>query len=224
MTPRTRRLHLYSRYERIWHWGQAAGITALLVTGIEIHAPGSVPLLGFEAAVHIHDALALLLLLNAALGLFYYVTTGTVRQLVPEPRDFITLSVRQAVYYLHGIFRGEPHPLEKSEQARLNPLQRATYLSIMNVLLPLQVITGLALWGGMRWPEALAAVGGLPRMAAIHALGAWLFGAFIIGHVYLTTTGHTPLANIKAMIVGWEDVPDHGAPPASGTPREEDPA
>jgi hypothetical protein len=29
--------------------------------------------------------------------------------------------------------------------------------------------------------------------------------AFLIGHFYLSTTGHTPLAHIKAMITGWED-------------------
>jgi hypothetical protein len=26
-------------------------------------------------------------------------------------------------------------------------------------------------------------------------------------HIYLTTTGHTPLANIKAMVGGWEEIP-----------------
>jgi hypothetical protein len=29
--------------------------------------------------------------------------------------------------------------------------------------------------------------------------------AFLIGHLYLSTTGHTPLAHIKAMITGWGD-------------------
>jgi len=29
--------------------------------------------------------------------------------------------------------------------------------------------------------------------------------AFLIGHLYLATTGHTPLAHIKAMITGWGD-------------------
>jgi hypothetical protein len=29
-------------------------------------------------------------------------------------------------------------------------------------------------------------------------------------HVYLTTTAHTPLAGIRAMIVGWDEVEVHG--------------
>jgi hypothetical protein len=28
-------------------------------------------------------------------------------------------------------------------------------------------------------------------------------------HVYLTTTGHTPLAGINSMINGWDDVEIH---------------
>jgi thiosulfate reductase cytochrome b subunit len=41
--------------------------------------------------------------------------------------------------------------------------------------------------------------------------------AFLIGHLYLSTTGHTPLAHIKAMITGWEngDAPERKAPGAT---------
>jgi hypothetical protein len=31
-------------------------------------------------------------------------------------------------------------------------------------------------------------------------------------HVYLTTTGETPLSGIKSMVTGWEDVEQHGHP------------
>jgi len=48
----------------------------------------------------------------------------------------------------------------------------------------------------------------LPLLAPIHTLLAWAFAAFIVMHVYLTTTGHTPTAGIKAMIEGWDEVED----------------
>jgi thiosulfate reductase cytochrome b subunit len=32
---------------------------------------------------------------------------------------------------------------------------------------------------------------------------------FFFVHVYLTTTGHTPLAHIKTMITGWEEEEQH---------------
>lgn len=203
----TERLQLYSLYERIWHWFQAVAIVLLMVTGLSIHAPDGFGVIPFDWAVRIHNVLGFLVLGNAFFGFFYYVTTGTIRQHVPAPRDFMSLSVRQANYYLRSMFRGEPHPLEKTEERRLNPLQQVTYLAILNVLLPLQLATGLLMWGGQKWPAAIAAIGGLPVLSMVHTLGAWLFASFVIAHVYLTTTGHTPLSNIKAMILGYEEVP-----------------
>lgn len=200
------KLHLYSPYERIWHWLQAAAIGLLTLTGLAIHAPGLVGWLPFATAVQVHNILGFLLIANAFLGMFYYVTTGTIRQYLPRPQDFVSLAVRQAWFYLHGMFRGEPHPLEKAAQRRLNPLQQVTYLVILNVLLPLQMTTGLLIWGAQRWPAAVEGVGGLPILGMIHTLGAWLFASFVVMHLYLTTTGHTPLANLKAMVLGYEEI------------------
>ena len=67
------------------------------------------------------------------------------------------------------------------------------------------------MWSVQQWPELAAKLGGLPLLAPIHTLVAWSFVAFIIAHVYLTTTGHTPMAGIKSMIVGWDDVEVHAA-------------
>jgi hypothetical protein len=43
---------------------------------------------------------------------------------------------------------------------------------------------------------------------------AWTFATFIVGHVYLTTTGREPLEGIKSMVTGWEDVEVHSTEPA----------
>jgi len=200
------RVYMYTRYERIWHWLQAAVIIALMLTGLEIHAPGSFHLLGFETSADVHKVLGFLLIANAVLGLFYHLTTGAIRQYFASSQDFLPLAVRQTSYYLHGIFHGAPYPFEKRPEMKLNPLQRITYLVILNVLLPLQVLTGLLLWGAQRWPDVIGRMGGLAALAAVHTMGSWIFIAFVVGHVYLTTTGHTPLGNIKAMITGWETV------------------
>ena len=84
-----------------------------------------------------------------------------------------------------------------------------TYIGLLNVLLPLQGLTGILMWGVQRWPELAARLGGLPFLAPPHTIVAWLFAAFIVMHVYLTTTGHKPLTDIQAMITGWEDVEVH---------------
>ena len=71
----------------------------------------------------------------------------------------------------------------------------------------------VALWitGGLylfydKWPAW--GLGGLPLewVALGHTIGAFMMLAFLIAHVYLTTAGHTPMAHIKAMITGWEEV------------------
>jgi thiosulfate reductase cytochrome b subunit len=62
------------------------------------------------------------------------------------------------------------------------------------------------MWGAQKWPQIAASLGGLPFLAPFHTLIAWLFAAFIVMHVYLTTTGHTPTAAIKAMMLGWDEV------------------
>jgi thiosulfate reductase cytochrome b subunit len=69
-----------------------------------------------------------------------------------------------------------------------------------------------------RWPEGFLCafynqwpalgLGGLSLgpVARIHTLAAYIMMAFMVAHIYLTTTGHTPLSNLKTMITGWEDV------------------
>jgi thiosulfate reductase cytochrome b subunit len=207
-----RAVKLYPTYERIWHWMQALAVLTLLVTGLEIR--DHIRLLGFEPAIRIHNAVGFFLLFNAFLGLFYFLTSGAISHYVHEPRDFATLAFKQASYYLKGIFRGDPHPVERTARARLNPLQKTVYLVILNILLPFQVFTGLAIWGLETWPHIEDSIGGLPVLLPLHALGSWSFVAFVIMHVYLTTTsGRHPLSGIKAMVTGWEELEDA---PASG--------
>ena len=125
---------------------------------------------------------------------------------------FFDQAVVQALYYVRGIFKGEPHPYEKTRDSKLNPLQQMTYFGLLNVLLPLQIITGALMWGVQQWPDIANRLGGLPFLAPFHTLIAWLFASFIVMHVYLTTTGHTPMAGIQAMMLGWEEVETHEEP------------
>lgn len=191
----------YTRYERAWHWLQALVILGLLGTGLELHAPERVGLLGFRRALDVHLVLGAVLLLNAALALFQFLVSGAIERYLPRPREVFTLSWLQARYYLRGIFAGEPHPIARGP---LNPLQQVTYLAILNLLLPAQVLTGVAMWGLDRWPALIERLGGLGVLLPLHTLLAWFFAAFLVAHVYLTTTGETPLANLRSMLGGDE--------------------
>ena len=212
--PRTQRhyqrVYMYDAYERLWHWLQASAIMLLLLTGLIIHKPQFFGVFSFPYVVRVHNVLGFILLINAALALFYNLASGEIRQYLPEIKGFVGRSVAQALYYSRGIFAGQPHPLEKTRERKLNPLQQITYLAILNVLLPAQVVTGMLIWGLQKWPGIAASLGGLPALALVHTLVAWTFAAFIVMHVYLTTAaGHTPTAGIKAMIEGWDVVEEH---------------
>jgi thiosulfate reductase cytochrome b subunit len=206
---RIEKIYMYSFYERVWHWLQTLTILILAFTGLVIHKPESFGIFNFNGVVLVHNIMAALLVANAALALFHNLVSGDIKRFLPEPRGFFNQSFEQARYYISGIFKGEPHPFERTRQSRLNPLQKVTYFGILNVLLPLQVITGILMWGVQRWPQVAGTLGGLPFLAPFHTLISWSFVAFIIAHVYLTTTGHTPITGIKSMIVGWDEVEVH---------------
>ena len=174
-----------------------------------IHKPDSFGIFGFSSVVIVHNSLATILAVNAVLSLFYHLASGEIQQYLPRPRGFFDQTITQTKFYLKGIFKGEEHPFEKTVKKKLNPLQQITYFGILNVLLPLQGITGIMIWGAQRWPALATKLGGLPLLAPFHTLVAWTFGSFIIMHVYLTTTGHTPMAGIQSMIMGWDEIEVH---------------
>jgi thiosulfate reductase cytochrome b subunit len=205
-SPRLKKVYMYAMYERLWHWLQTFVILGLIFTGLIIHKPDTFGIFSFRYVVLVHNVLAGLLVINAALSLFYHLASGEIRQYIPRPRGFFDQAIVQAQFYVRGIFKGERHPFEKRQDKKLNPLQQITYFAILNVLLPLQIITGALIWGAQRWPNLTNWIGGLPVLAPSHTLVAWLFAAFVVMHVYLTTTGHAPLANIQAMMLGWDEV------------------
>ena len=206
-------VYMYTVYERLWHWLQTAVILILLLTGLVIHKPDTFGILSFPYVVQVHNVMAFLLVANAALALFYNLASGDIRRFLPEPRGFFNQAILQAQYYLQGIFQDAEHPFEKTPKQRLNPLQQVTYFGLLNILLPLQVITGVLIWGIQQWPDLASQIGGLTFIAPLHTLVSWLLASFIVLHVYLTTTaGPKVSSGIKSMVMGWDEVDEqHGA-------------
>ena len=218
----TKRVYMYSVYERLWHWLQTFAIVILLFTGLIIHKPDTFGIFSFPNVVTVHNVLAAILAFNAAFSLFYHLASGEIQQYIPRPRGFFDQMITQAKFYIDGIFKNSEHPFEKTPDKKLNPLQQVTYFGILNVLLPLQGITGILIWGAQRWPDLAENLGGLPFLSPLHTLTAWLFASFIVLHVYLTTTGHKPLTGIKAMITGWEEMETHNPEMDDQTPEGEE--
>ncbi|MBU2611295.1 MAG: cytochrome b/b6 domain-containing protein [Chloroflexi bacterium] len=208
--PKLKKVYMYNAYGRFWHWLQTVAIILLLFTGLVIHRPDLLGAFSFRNMVTVHNILATILAVNAVFSLFYHLTTGEIRQFIPRPYGFFDQAIVQAKFYLSGIFRGDPHPFEKTPQKKLNPLQQITYFMILNVLLPIQGLSGILMWGAQKWPVVANWVGGLTILAPIHTISAWLFTAFLAIHLYLlTTAGRTATTSIRAMVTGWEDVEVH---------------
>ena len=193
-------MYLYTRYERLWHWLQTALIVILMVTGFEVH--GLFTWLGFQTAVDVHNFAGLTWLIAFAFFVFWIFTTGEWKQYIPTTRKMFAV-VR---YYSYGIFRGESHPVPKRREAKHNPLQRLVYLSLAALLLPVQMATGFLYWGYNSWADWGLGWLSLTVIAIIHMAGAFAILSFLVVHVYMTTTGHSIFAHIKAMISGWESV------------------
>ena len=204
-----RRFYAFKRFERFWHWTQAALIIFMIFTGFEIH--GTYEAIGFERAVELHSYAAWGLMILWLLVIFWHVTTGEWHHYVPTTKNFIAM----IYYYGFGIFSGSPHPFHPSEKEKHNPLQRVTYLMLGVGLMPAIWITGLLLYFYNEWAEWGLAGLSFGWVAAIHTLLAFVLATFLVLHVYLITTGPTLTSQLRAMITGWEEVDEaEGEEPA----------
>ena len=192
------KVYLYTRYERFWHWLQAAIIIFLMITGFEIH--GTYTLMGYETAVKTHNFVGLSWLVLFAFFVFWLIHhRGGGVNTFPQPKNSLMWR-----YTMHPEFSGaNPIRLKNQSGAKHNPLQRLTYLALSALMLPVQMVSGMLyytwnLWGGVAWS--------LAPVALIHTLLAFLLLSFLVIHVYMTTTGHSMFSHITGMITGWEEI------------------
>ena len=197
----TARVMVFKRFERFWHWSQAALIIILLISGFEIH--GTYVLMGFEQAVDTHVIAAWSLVTLWIFAIFWHFTTGEWRQYTPTLKKVDSM----IKYYLLGIFVHAPHPFRQTLLRKHNPLQRLAYLFLWLVVSPMIWITGWLYLFYAMWPEwGINQHLMLEDIAFYHVLGAFMMLVFLIVHIYLITTGHTVLSHLKAMITGWDEV------------------
>ncbi len=199
----TNKIYIYKRFERFWHWTQAALIIFLAITGFEIH--DSIHIFGFQKAVQFHNFAAIALIILIAFAIFWHLAFDEWKQYIPTQKKL----VEQIKYYLFGMFKGEKHPTEKNALQKLNPLQRLIYLGFKLFMVPVVVISGLLyMFDKTIDANGIVVSSGikLENIAVWHTFGAFLLIGFLIVHVYMTTTGHTYTSNIKAMFTGYEDV------------------
>jgi Ni/Fe-hydrogenase b-type cytochrome subunit len=137
--------------------------------------------------------------------------------------------------------RAELHPKhvwqEVKDHARLrfptgakalsyNTLQKLAYAGVIFVILPVVILTGLAMSPGMNaaWGWLIDIFGGRQSARSIHFICAFLLTLFILVHLIMVLLAG-PLNEIRSMITGWYRVPQqkYKAAPAPAAPPAEEP-
>jgi len=210
------RLYIHPLPVRIWHWINALGFVVLILTGFHIRYADVLQVVPFATAVRIHNWMGFALIANYFVWLGFYLFTDKITVYHPElnPKKYFRDSLRQMLYYGYGIFRGEPNPHHVSAYHKFNALQSITYQIVMMLLVPIQFYTGLLLWDLERFAASVELFGGVRVVATVHVTLFIFFVAYIFGHAYLGSLGHTPSAHFKAMVTGYEDIEEEPAKPA----------
>ncbi|MDD2899530.1 MAG: cytochrome b/b6 domain-containing protein [Desulfuromonadaceae bacterium] len=193
---------------RIWHWLNAFGILTLCITGLQIRFPEYISVFGaYKAAIRLHNTAGVVVSISYILWLSYYllVARSLIKLYVPTLEDLKSGIFSQAYFYFLTYFFGRPNPHHSRPDSKFNPMQKAAYLVIMLVLLPLVIVTGVLLMYVSPLRELLLLLGGIKMLVGTHFLLACCFTAFLFVHIYLATLGHTPLAHFKPMWDGWEE-------------------
>ena len=84
-----------------------------------------------------------------------------------------------------------------------SPLQKASYIAVIFVLLPLAILTGLTLSPGMdaAWPWLLDLFGGRQSARSAHFIVAWLLAAFFLVHIAMVLLSG-PLNQMRGIVTG----------------------
>ena len=205
-----KRIYLHPLPIRIWHWVNALGFIILILTGANIR--NIINIFSVETAVEIHSWLGFILLANYCIWFFYYILTMNIKIYIPpihHPIEFAKKALTQAKFYGWGIMVGDQNPHHSTPEHKFNPMQQVSYLMIMALLIPVQIITGLFLWDPKLFSPIVNLVG-IQVFDAVHVFLWIFFSAFIIVHFYLATLGHTTWAHIIAMFTGFEEEEEHG--------------
>ena len=197
-------IFLYPVGVRVWHWTNATLMILLAITGMRLHFGGKrAPVISFELAFHIHNLAGALLVVLGLLYFFRNWRSGDARQYLGKPQEGFRGFVKQARFYVYGIFRGEEHPYHAEPKRRFNPLQQGAYAGVMYLLFPVLIVTGVLLLYPSTVPDRLWGKPGVWWFATAHYLSAAGIVAFVISHLYLITMGDRIGYLLTAMFTGW---------------------
>ena len=139
------KIYFYPVWLRIWHGINALGIIILIISGITMQSGVNSSFIKFNVAVNLHNISGVIVSLNYLLFLIGNLLTNNSKFYIIKPKNFIKRPMKQAYYYIWGMFHGMKAPYPLSEKRKFNPLQKYFYIIVMYLAVPLVIISGFAL-------------------------------------------------------------------------------
>ena len=209
---------------RLWHWTNAISLIVLFMSGLNIsnahprlywgewgfapeqawlhvwRFPGWATIPGYYSLAGARDwhvlfswvfGMALALFLIAAL-----LNGHLRREIVPRREEWRPDAIRADIRahlrldFAHGA-------------GKYNFLQKAAYGLVIFILLPLMIVTGMAMSPGMdaAWPFLSEMFGGRQSARSVHFIAAWLLFGFLVLHVVLVLLNR-PVKHVLEMVIG----------------------
>ena len=147
-----------------------------------------------------HFFFAWFFVINGLVYLVYGFLAGHFRRDLAPTRDEL-----RARHLAHEIVEHARLRFPKGEAARrYNALQKLAYISVIFILLPLMVLTGLTMSPGFNaiFPWLLDLFGGRQSARTIHFISASLIVAFVVIHIVMVLVSGV-WNNLRSMITGY---------------------
>ncbi len=200
------KIYFYPLWLRIWHGVNALGIILLIVTGISMQSAVQSSFINFNLAVHLHNISGVVV---SAGYLFFFMAnwfSKNSRFYIIKPRNFLKRPMKQAYYYIWGMFHNMEAPYPLSDKRKFNPLQKYFYVLVMYLAVPAVIITGFALLFPEIIIERIYQFSGVFVTAVLHSVLGFFISIFLVIHLYVATIGKSPLSNFKSIVNGWHHV------------------
>ena len=203
----TDKLYFYPVWLRIWHGINALGILVLIFTGISMQSGTQLSeAVGFKLLINLHNIAGILVTLNYFVFFIGNLITANGKFYIVKPRGFLKRPLKQAQYYIWGMFHEMTPPYPLSEKRKFNPLQKYAYIIVMYMAVPFVIISGIALLFPEIIIDQIYSYSGIFVTAVLHSAMGFFISIFLIIHLYVASIGKSPLQNFKSISTGWHNI------------------
>lgn len=179
---------------RLLHWIYAPAVLGGILSGLYITRPSVFR--GFKSMNSARKThfIAQFALLFSYLGRVYYgLTDKNYREIIPGRKTLADMPK----FLKHELFLTKKKP----KFPKYNPGQKMIFTSLA-LFIPIQIVTGLALYASNSWQKTARLAGGLNPLRKLHYLAALAISSLASGHIYFALTHG--LKKLKSIFTGYE--------------------